>query len=341
MPAIPIVAAIAPYAATALGASATTAGVVGAAAAAGSALYSADQQKNATNAAAQTLTDAQGNIKPVDIASLNSSVNDIAAQNAAKSQALEKQLTPEVSALKTNSINALLANLKPDQYTQQLKDLIAKQAGGSSLLNSAANTAQQQLNLGGALDQETQNQVMRAALAKAGGVGGGDLGLGRDISARDLGLTSLQLLNSRLNNAATIGTQQGQMTLQQAQVLAALAGGDWTKYMQAAQLGQSIQSPNVGLSPSDIANLTVGNTNLANNANMNAAQIAAQKILADQNTNQSVLGSLTGIGTKLAGALSSQATPTVSTPVSYTNPYTAVTTLTPTALQDSFTSFKP
>jgi len=177
----------------------------------------------------------------------------------------------------------------------------------------------------------------------------GGLGLGRDISARDLGLTSLDLMQRRLTNAQSLGQSQlggqqfnatmgqqadttnaqlgqqnsqfnagqrnsalqtdaqlqqqnsqfntgqrnsglqfdsGQMqqanqfgannNLNLAQLMSQLNNQDFSKFLAASQFGQQLQAPVVGLDPSAIANLAVGNTNAATQAGLNAAGIKAQ-----------------------------------------------------------------
>ena len=261
--------------------------------------------QSASDKALQAQKDALANVKPADINAINTQAVDTQTANAKAAKALQDQLNPGVSTLQNTSISDLLAKLQPDQYTEQIKALLSKSLTGDSsinpsLLNSAVSSAQQQLDLGGKLDAETQNQIMRAALAKAGNVAPGGLGLGRDITARDLGLTSLQLQQQRLQNASTIGgqqlseqTAQSQQTLAQQQMLSALASGDWTKYLQAAQFAQSIQTPSLGLSGTDVANIAIGNQNQSNAKILQAGNLTAAGDVAGGNAYSSILGGLT------------------------------------------------
>lgn len=278
--------------------------------------------QSASDKALQAQKDALANIKPADINAINTQAVDTQTANAKAAKALQAQLEPGVQPLQAASLSDLLAKLQPDQYTEQIKAMLGKQlTGGSSinpsLLNSAVDNAQAQLNLGGKLDPETQNQIMRAALAKAGSVAPGGLGLGRDISARDLGLNSLQLYQQRLNNASTIGGQQlseqsaqAQQVAAQQQMLAALASGDWTKYLQAAQFAQSIQTPSLGLSGTDVANISLGNTNQGNQAALSVGNLNAAGDVASGKTYSSILGALTAPKTASAiGSLFNQTPP--------------------------------
>ncbi len=184
-------------------------------------------------------------------------------------------------------------------------NLVGHQAN-SSLLSDAVAKAQSDLALGGNLPQDVKNQIARSAAANGGRAGAASLsGLGRDITLRDLGLNSLSLQQQRLQNAAQLGQadlganqfnasalsqadqgnlaarqfnaqlglQAGNQNLSIAQLLAGLKTNDFTQLLGAAQFGQGIQQPVVGLDPSAIANLAVGNSNQQASANQNAAAI--------------------------------------------------------------------
>lgn len=59
-----------------------------------------------------------------------------------------------------------------------------------------------QLNLGSALPKDVQDLVIQQALEASGATGFGTSNAGRALTARDLGLSSLDLLNQRINTAA-------------------------------------------------------------------------------------------------------------------------------------------
>lgn len=114
---------------------------------------------------------------------------------------------PELSALPTRG---------PDsEANAALLARVAEQAGvplsttgfDSGLTREAIEAARADLALGGQLPQDVRNLIARTAAARSGSVAG-NLGLGRDMTARDLGLTSLQLRNQRLDRAAQIGAQE-------------------------------------------------------------------------------------------------------------------------------------
>lgn len=287
----------------------------------------------------------------MNIPALQTQAQQIALQNARNSAALERQFNPGAAQLRQGSLEALLASLNPETgatlealtaggppgSNNTLMSRIISQAGtplattgfDSVLSRAAIEQAQRDLALGGQLPQDVRNLVARTAAARSGAVTGG-LGLGRDITARDLGLTSLDLSQRRLQNAAQLGQQeaaleqanaalraqsetfgrnnllqsQGAVAAQdqlaasnyfnQASLLQSIANGDFARAMSAAQLGQNIAQPVSGIDPGSVANLAVGNSNAIAQQAQNAAALKAQS------ANQ-----LIGLGGNLLGAAGS------------------------------------
>jgi hypothetical protein len=279
---------------------------------AGSAAYSANQQKKA---ASQAIDAAKGS--KVDIGALNAQTVQQSIDNARRSAALEQELNPEAAALRRNSLNAVLGQLGTDPYTAAVRAAFAEELTktpegirDSALSSAARQRALADLNIGGDIPLDVANQIVRSSAAKAAKVGGGRLGLGRDLSARDLGLTSLDLRNQRLATAATLGQQEDAAALDRANFseaqrqaryqlglgLASLGQSDFNRALQAAQLGQMIEQPMVGLDPSAVANIAVGNSNTVANAGQQAAAIRAQRA----NTIASGIGNLGGLGLSYA-----------------------------------------
>jgi hypothetical protein len=265
------------------------AALIGAAGTVGGALISANASKDAAGVA--------GNAPQVNIAQLQSQAQTIAQQNAAASQALQNQYTPWITSGQSASNYGVQSQLTPNAGTTASMNYLQGQIGqplNSSLLNSAASTAQQQLNLGGTLGQDTQNSVTRNALATAGGVTPGGLGQGANITAADLGLTSLQLQNQRLQNASSIGQQQYGVSQGNAanslQSIAGLSNLNQTQFqnnLNAAGMYNNIQAPTSGLNPGSLGGLAVGNTNAQSAANASQANIIGQE---GQNLSKSVGG---------------------------------------------------
>lgn len=258
--------------------------LAGAAITAGGNAIAANQAKKAAQGAANTVANS---VKPVDIAALNQQVSQQSINNARASQALEQQLNPQAAALRTQGLTELLMSLQEGSpYADQVQAVLMEQFGSpaqqSDLSRAAYDQAAADLALGASIPLDVANQIVRSSAARSGTVSG-NLGLGRDISARDLGLTSLDLRNQRLGTAAQLGGARDAFGLnsrqQQAlvgQQVANLEAQGLNRLLQLAQFGQNIQQPTVGLDPSSIANIMVGNQNQQQAATANAAAIRAQ-----------------------------------------------------------------
>lgn len=81
--------------------------------------------------------------------------------------------------------------------------------------------------------------------------------------------------------AQQAAAQQAQNYFNDNSLRQSIIGGDFARALAAAQLGQNIAQPQAGLSPGSVADVAIGNVNLANNAqqqaNAAAAQAGAQK----------------------------------------------------------------
>ncbi len=236
---------------------------------------------------AKKAAEGAANKGQVNIDQLNATTKAIATQNAIDSDNLEKQLDPALNALRSGATqglgNSLTAADTADKNYRDLLNAHLNQPLPTPLLNAAISKAQSDLAQGGKIDPETQNLITRHALATSGNVAGagGGLGLGRDITARDLGTSSLALSNQRLQNASQIGGQELQLGNANAanwlNIISQLQGVDnssFQRYLAATGLAQGIQQPKVGLDPSAIANITVGNGNSAAQAAAQAANIS-------------------------------------------------------------------
>lgn len=312
--------------------------------AAATGIYSAVKGANAQDKAAENAGKA-GQAAQINIDQLNEQVQNIAKQNAALSKQLEDQYSPEVGLLRTAANNGVLGQLGQSQGETQALSMLQGRLGqeinpnqfaaNSPLLDESIAAARQQLALGDKLPQDVQNLVMRTALAHAGQVGGagGGLGLGRDIAARDLGLTSLDLLNQRIGQAGQLGQAQlGQNQfnsnlasnttqfnsnnlLNMIQQIQGIGQNQFGRQLSAAQYGQSIQQPNVGLDPSAVANIVAGNATNQSKALANQANIQGQQ-------SQNLLnfgGQLLGYGLTNGGSGSSSTNPNIYGSVSLNN----------------------
>ena len=298
---------------------ATTAAVIGATAALGGVAVQANAASQARKAA---------NNSGVDIAALDEQTRAIARRNALESAELERQLTPEVPGLRTASNMAVLGGLGPNaNQDQSIAMLMARmgQTMSTPLLNDAIAKAQSDLALGGQLSLDQKNAATRGAASRTGTVTGG-LGLGRDVAARDLGMTAYQVEQQRLANAGSLGglelnreqANAGNF-LSQFGALNSYYNNQRSLDLAAAQYANSIAPPVVGLDPSSVANLAIGNNNAQTQARIGAANVAG-------GTGQGLMGfggGLLGYGLANGG----WGTNTAATPV--TNPSVMAPSTTP------------
>lgn len=256
-----------------------------------SAINSANNQKKA-------LAQQQQSIDKNSPQALSQIAHDQSIQNAKDSFALEQQLTPEVQPLRTAANNSLLTymNQGPDAGVTKAQGLISQNLGvplNTPLLNSAIAKAQSDLALGGRLGSDQQNEATRQGASQAGSVGQG-LGLGRDLTARDLGLTSASVEQQRLMNASQLGGQElskeqaGQSNLLNSlQALQSVNNSRYQQLLGTAQYAQSIRPPVVGLDPGSAAGAQIAQSNgqmqlAQNQANANTAQGNTYANLAGQ-----------------------------------------------------------
>lgn len=234
---------------------------------------------------------------------------------------LENQFLPGQATLRSNSNDLNNAISTGNTMSQAQQAALLSQASspitnpGAALnnpLTTAANSSiLQSLNMGGALDPATQQAVTQGALEAGGTAGISGSGAGRGLVARDLGLTSLQLLSSRQQAASAAGNAYGALGLQaqglQLQDYLSRVGAVSSAVGLQNQYGLGLGAlmnqtalPNSGLSGSQVASLDVGNTNIINGA--------AQQTQANQTSaTNSMLGSLSSLfgGSGGSGGLAS------------------------------------
>lgn len=274
--------------------------------------------------------------QPIDIDDLDATTRKKARQNAIESMALEKELTPEMAALRKQSTQAALSSLMGDQESaerQFLANQILKQElqrdpsqigvpalQRSALMDELSKLTMQDLQAGGALPRDIQNMIVRASGQRAGRAGVGMGQFGRDIVARDLGLSSLDLINQRRAAAAGLGQFETNVNLQQQSlenatnqfnqqlqqqfiqnrlgVASGILGQQENALNRALGIGQSTPMPIVGLDPGQLASVKVADVNALNSANQQAAAVSAQK----KSAQMGLFGSILGAGASLGGA---------------------------------------
>lgn len=134
------------------------------------------------------------------------------------------------------------------RLNRQVENIYDPNQGG--LREATTKSILDQLNLGGELPPDVQAAVLRAGFEKgqSGGLGGSFAG--RNLVGRDLGLTSLDLLNKRIGTAA--------------------------QYTRSAPTPGALYSPqNIGFQPSDVGSIEIANQNAQNAAAIYKSQIEA------------------------------------------------------------------
>jgi len=269
--------------------------------AAGSALAGVVGGIMSSKAAKKAADEAMRNQKTVDIGKLVADARANSEANLAKSLELEKKYLPGQAQLRDVTTTNLLNQLTTGGTAQtQRQEALTKLLGftpasatptyeGTALFKAATDKIAADLALGGNLDPETQAAVVRGALSGAGRSGIIGSQAGRGLTARDLGLTSLQLSQARQNAALGAGQIQSQLGLQQAQL--GLSAGD----QLLRSLGMGVEAtgaeatraaniygmmanqalPESGLSSGSLADIEVGQTNAYNQRLMDAAGIKA------------------------------------------------------------------
>lgn len=291
-------------------------------AALGAAAVGAAGSMYSANKNAKALKGAQG--QPLDIAKVIADARENAAANLGNSIALENQFRPGTAALRTavdSSLGGLAGGNTPgllvrDSLLSSISEPFATSTGSNPLLEASANSILENLKLGGTLGRDVQQQAVKAALEKGGAAGISGSGAVRGLVARDLGLTSLGLLQQRQNQALTAGSALEDMKIKADQArlndflgrIGAATGAAGQDIQRTGLLASIIDGralPESGLSPGAIANLSVGDVNRQDQIRMDAA--AADAARRNQTTN-----ALLGFGSVALGAYAGSKTPTKS-----------------------------
>lgn len=255
-------------------------------AAAGATAYAANKSADA----------AADSYHPLDVNSVITDARTSAAQNYQDSLSLEQQYNPQQAALRSTS-NQLQQQLAAGNTpgvaarNSMLSDITGTD---NSLLSESADSILQQLRLGSALPADVQAAVVRNSLSTGGAAGLNGSFAGRGLVARDLGLTSLNLLSSRQQAAQTAGQVGLNASL-------TAAGQDNQTVGLLGELINGQPLPESGLNSGAIASLYTGNNNANNQNGLTQAAIQSQA------TNSS-LNALLGFGsTALTAYQKSQA----------------------------------
>ena len=276
---------------------------------------------SAASTAYSAYSASKNKAQPLDVSKAISDAQTQATNDLQNSINLENQYLPGQAQNRADSWNLTNQIASGSTPLQQMQLSGLQQGSGVTAASTGAmlnnpltaaslNSILQSLNMGGQLDPSTQAQVAQSALQGAGTAGISGSGAGRGLVARDLGLTSLQLLQSRQNQASAAGNAYGALGLQQQGLqLQSYLGqlgliGQATGQQQQYSLGlgslmANTPLPNSGLSPSQVASLDVGNTNIINGANQQQAANNATTASAAGGLFSSLLGN-SGVQSGLA-----------------------------------------
>lgn len=230
---------------------------------------------------------------PIDVNKLITNARSEYATNYQNSIGLEAQYNPTQAAARTSSNQALQA--AADQTSTGFKarnamldDVLSGKSG--QLYNESSDSILQQLRLGGKLDPETQAAVTRAALQKGAGSGLSGSDAQRGLVARDLGLTSMGLLQSR-QAAAEQAAQAGVSRLQAGNSAAGLDAST------AASIGSVFNGralPTSGLDPNTSTALALANVK-------GQADTAAALLAQDNKARAQNVSSILSLGSSYGG----------------------------------------
>ena len=243
----------------------------------------------------------QVDLERIDPRYLSDMAYDQARLNIGRSIGLEEMYDPLTAASREEAMRRFMQDVESggslgmdvEAKLKQLMgtDLAVPELERSALLDRAREEAMRELELGYDLPQDVRNLVMRTAAGK--GSSSGFLGGqgGRDIGARDLGLTSMDIFNQRLGRASQMGMQeeatnvgqQGlkaqiaqinkQFGLQAGQALQNKRQTEFANRFGMTQFTQGLERPVSGIDPGDLASFMVADVNQRNQL-VNQANVA-------------------------------------------------------------------
>lgn len=261
-------------------------------------MYGASQARKNSNKAFDAAAKNQ-----IDIASVIEQARTNQADNLKNSIALERQYLPGTAALRGVADTMLGDLASGNTMGQKVRDtLLAGLTQTNPLLVSAADSILSQLKLGGKLDAETQAAVTKGALEHGGSAGISGSGAQRGLVARDLGLTSLQLIQQRQGQALTAGQTMANDLAQRAQLGISAAGQDDARALNIAQLIDRRALPTSGIDSGSLVDLITGKTNAQNQLTLNRAAVTNQNDNAMYSGISSLIGGVAGLYGSAGGA---------------------------------------
>lgn len=250
--------------------------------------------------------------KKLDPETLNTLAQKADEERVKNRLALQKEVDPELAALRQQGKEQLLANAsipeESKQSTQLANALFAETKQQDPRLeaikNSILDAAQTEINAGATLPPEFQAELVRAGLntgSQAGiAIDKGTIGGG---VARALGLAGIQLQQQRQQAAQQLATTGQNLVSARTNILASvfpkLRDLETVRRQEAAQnfgVGEATL-PESGLSGQDVTNIEIARQKGLANAVGQQAQVKANQA----NSQGQFVSSLIGAGTSLAG----------------------------------------
>lgn len=286
--------------------------------AAGAAVAKGIAAKNAAKKAAGAQNSAYDNVEFVDIDKLNSDALSADAKRFDEQFKLQEKTDPTVAGLRKEGASNLLQGLHDDanpngDANALLKQLTAEGASDSpkreALINQLFDSAQAELNAGATLPPEFQAELVRAGLEKSGAAGTTGSGAA-DASARTLlGSAGLNLQAQRRSQAEQLLSTADTLKQNRANILAGVLGTN--ENVLNSKAGRATNAygigaagvPQAGLTGADVANLSVGNTNLKNQVTLGKGGVNANLALAKGAANQEIIGGIASGVTAAAGGI--------------------------------------
>lgn len=288
---------------------------VGVAGTAASAYLSNSAQQKGIKAQEAGLAGEQG----VDIPAISTLASQSDLTKYQQQFTAEASVDPQFAALRNQGAQGVLGVLadqaNPNSIGNKAISSAASTVNQNTPLDQGAisdliSKARDELNAGATLPASFQAELVRSGLAAGGAAGTGVSGEGATgVGARTLlGSAGIQLQQERaaqaegeLGSAQTLQAQQEaalneltQLSMNLNQSKAAIGAG-------AAGMGTAAL-PSIGLSGSQVAGLSVGNTNLSNQKSVGQGNLGAQSAADTGAMYSNIIGGLTGA---IGGALGS------------------------------------
>jgi hypothetical protein len=288
--------------------------VIGAAGAIGGSVYEGISSQKSISAEEGAVNSEQG-VNIPQVSSL-ASQTDLAKYQA--DFAAQASIDPQYTALRNQGSAGVLGVLADQANPNSIENTAVSGAAKSvaanvpqtqSAIDNLISQAQQELAAGATLPPSFQAEMVRSGLANGGAATGQVNGEGATgVGIRTLlGSAGIQLQQQRAQEAeGELGTASGLQAQQQGaldeltQLSANLNSSKASNAAGAAGMGTAAL-PSIGLSGSQAASLSAGNTNLANQKAASLGNLQAQSAAANGQMIGGILGGVSGAFSGLAG----------------------------------------